>query len=107
MKALGQLSGGIAHDFNNLLTGIIGCLSLIRRRMPPEPPEEVSRLIETASTAAFSAASLTHRLLAFARRQSLDTKPGDVNQLVVGMEELLRRTLGEQVELRTVLASGL
>jgi PAS domain S-box-containing protein len=107
MEALGQLSGGIAHDFNNLLTGIIGCRSMIRRRMPPEPPEEVSRLIETASTAAFSAASLTHRLLAFARRQSLDTKPGDVNQLVVGMEELLRRTLGEQVELRTVLASGL
>jgi PAS domain S-box-containing protein len=106
MEALGQLSGGIAHDFNNLLTGIIGCLNLIQRRMPAELPKDVSRFMETASTAAFRAAALTHRLLAFSRSQSLDTKPNDVNQLVTGMEELLNRTLGEQVELKTKLTSG-
>ena len=89
MKALGQVSGGMAHDFNNLLTGIIGCLRMIRRRMPSELPEEVSRIIETATTAAFSAAALTHRLLAFARRQCLDTKPGDANQFVAACQRSL------------------
>jgi PAS domain S-box-containing protein len=107
MDALGQLTGGIAHDFNNLLTGIIGSLDLVRRRMADGRSGEVPRFMDAASTSAQRAAALTHRLLAFARRQSLDTKPSDVNALVQGMEELLHRTLGEQVSLSTELSEGL
>ena len=107
MEALGQLTGGIAHDFNNLLTGIIGSLGIVRRRMATDLPEDISRFMDAAAAAAQRAAALTHRLLAFARRQSLDTVPNDVNQLVIGLEELLHRTLGEQVELATILAGDL
>jgi PAS domain S-box-containing protein len=107
MEALGQLTGGIAHDFNNLLTGIIGSLGIVRRHMASDLPEEISRFMDAAASAAQRAAALTHLLQAFARRQSLDTVPNDVNQLVAGLEELLRRTLGEQVELVTQLADDL
>jgi PAS domain S-box-containing protein len=107
MDALGQMTGGIAHDFNNLLTGIIGSLDIVRRRMGDGRAADVSRFMDAASASAQRAAALTHRLLAFARRQSLDTKPSDVNALVAGMEDLLHRTLGEQVGLRTELAAGL
>jgi PAS domain S-box-containing protein len=107
MDALGQLTGGIAHDFNNLLTGIIGSLDIVRRRMGDGRAADVTRFMDAASASAQRAAALTHRLLAFARRQSLDTKPSDVNALVRGTEELLHRTLGEQVSLRTELAPGL
>jgi PAS domain S-box-containing protein len=107
MEALGQLTGGIAHDFNNLLTGIIGSLDIVKRRLAANRPGDVLKFMDAASTSAQRAAALTHRLLAFARRQSLDTKPSDINRLVAGMEELLRRTIGEHVELQTALAGEL
>ena len=107
MEALGQLTGGIAHDFNNLLTGIIGSLDIVRRRMTAGRMDEVPRFMDAASASAARAAALTHRLLAFARRQSLDTKPSDINQLVRGMEDLLQRTLGEQVTMQAVLDEAL
>jgi PAS domain S-box-containing protein len=106
MEAIGQLTGGIAHDFNNLLTGIIGSLDLVRRRLgrvlPPDNARlaELERFMEAATASANRAAALTHRLLAFARRQSLDTKPVDVTALVQSMADLLRRTLGETIRLR-------
>jgi PAS domain S-box-containing protein len=99
MEAIGQLTGGIAHDFNNLLTGIIGSLDLVRRRMATNSSDDIPRLMDAASTAALRAAALTHRLLTFGRRQSLDTRPNDVNRIVSGIEDLLQRTLGERIEL--------
>ncbi len=107
MDAIGQLTGGIAHDFNNLLTGIIGALDIVRRRIDGGRLDDVARFMDAASTSAQRAAALTHRLLAFARRQPLDAKPSDVNHLIAGMEDLLNRTLGEQIELATVLEAGL
>ncbi len=108
METVGHLTGGIAHDFNNLLTGIIGSLDLVRRRMASgRRPEDIRRFMDAATTSARRAAALTHRLLAFARRQSLDTRPNDINRLVAGMEDLLHRTLGEQVELQSRLAADL
>jgi signal transduction histidine kinase len=107
MEALGQLTGGIAHDFNNLLTGIIGSLDILRRRLAAHRLEELDRFMDAAAMSAHRAASLVHRLLAFARRQSLDTRPADVNALVAGMEELLHRTLGETVALQTRLGPEL
>ena len=100
MEAIGHLTGGIAHDFNNLLTGIIGSLDLVRRRMARKRLDDIPHFMDAASTSALRAAALTHRLLAFARRQSLDTRPNDINRLVASMEDLLHRSLGEQVELR-------
>ena len=100
MEAIGQLTGGIAHDFNNLLTGIIGSLDIIRRRMASGRLDAIPRFMDAASTSAQRAAALTHRLLAFARRQSLDIRPNDINRLVASMEDLLHRTLGEHIELR-------
>ena len=82
MDAIGQLTGGIAHDFNNLLTGIIGSLDIIRRRMDANRLEDIPRFIDAASTSAEKAGVLTHRLLAFARRQSLDIRPNDINPLL-------------------------
>jgi PAS domain S-box-containing protein len=99
MEAIGQLTGGIAHDFNNLLTGIIGSLDIIRRRMASGRPREIRRFMDAASVSAQRAGALTHRLLAFARRQSLDIRPNNVNRLVSDMEDLLHRTLGEHIEL--------
>jgi PAS domain S-box-containing protein len=99
MEAVGQLTGGIAHDFNNMLTGVIGGLSLIRRRIKAERYGDLEKFIDAATTSAERAASLTHRLLAFSRRQSLDRRPVDVRALMNSMEDLFLRTLGEQVEL--------
>jgi PAS domain S-box-containing protein len=107
MEAIGQLTGGIAHDFNNLLTGILGSLDLVRRRIAGNKFEDIPRFMDAASNSAKSAAALTHRLLAFARRQSLDSRPNDLNRLVNGMQDLLMRTLGEQIELHCVLAANL
>ncbi|MCB8878495.1 PAS domain S-box protein [Acidisoma silvae] len=107
MEAIGQLTGGIAHDFNNMLTGVIGSLDLIRRNMAVGKLDRVEKYIEAANTSAQRAAGLTSRLLAFGRRQSLDLKTIDVNALVAGVEDLLRRTLGEQIILVTHLASNL
>ena len=107
MEAVGQLTGGIAHDFNNLLTGIVGSLDLLQTRLNQGRTENVARYIDAAMTSANRAAALTHRLLAFARRQSLIPKSVDVNQLVVSLEDLLRRTIGETIDLGIVAADDL
>ncbi|WP_245442871.1 ATP-binding response regulator [Methylobacterium terrae] len=107
MEAVGQLTGGIAHDFNNLLTGIVGSLDLLSTRLAQGRTEVAGRYIDAALTSAHRAAALTHRLLAFARRQPLDPRPVDANALVASLEDLVRRTLGETVTLETRLAEGL
>ncbi len=106
MEAVGQLTGGIAHDFNNLLMGISGSLDMLQAKVSQGRIGELERYITAAQGASRRAASLTHRLLAFSRRQTLDPKPTDVNRLTAGMEELVRRTLGPEVTLETVLAGG-
>jgi signal transduction histidine kinase len=106
MEAIGQLTGGVAHDFNNLLTVIFGNLDALRLRMIGRDPA-LEKLIEAALRGAERAATLTQRLLAFSRRQALEPASIDVNKLVLGMSELMRRSLGEQIELETVLAGGL
>ena len=103
MEAIGQLTGGLAHDFNNMLTGVLGSLDLIQRRVASGSTGDLDRYIDAATTSANRAAALTHRLLAFARRQSLDPKPVDVNMLVVSMEDMLRRTMGEHIQLEVDL----
>jgi PAS domain S-box-containing protein len=105
MDALGKLTGGIAHDFNNLLTGIITSLELIQKRVADERLDKVQFYSEAALNSAMSAASLTHRLLAFARQQPLDTRPVDINDQVRSLEELLMRTIGERITLKLELTS--
>lgn len=105
MEAIGQLTGGIAHDFNNMLAGIIGALSIVKRRIEGQRYDEASKFIEAAQTSANRAASLTSRLLAFGRRQSLDIKPVDVNAVIASMKILLDRTMGENVTIATVFES--
>ncbi|MEH3147352.1 MAG: PAS domain S-box protein [Methylobacterium frigidaeris] len=107
MEAVGQLTGGIAHDFNNLLTGIVGSLDLMQTRIDEGRIENLSRYAGLAMSSAQRAAALTHRLLAFSRRQPLQARPVDVNRLVSSMDDLLRRTLGERVRLEVVVAGGL
>jgi nitrogen-specific signal transduction histidine kinase len=107
MEAVGQLTGGIAHDFNNLLTGIVGSLDLLQTRLDQGRTDNVARYISAAMTSANRAAALTHRLLAFARRQPLIPKSVDVNRLVVSLEDLLRRTIGETIDLKIVAANDL
>ena len=99
MEAVGQLTGGIAHDFNNMLTGIMAGLELARRRIEAGRSPEAFRFMDGAVASAERAAALTHRLLAFSRRQTLDPQSVDVGELVLSMEDLLRRTLGERVAL--------
>ena len=99
MEAVGQLTGGIAHDFNNLLTGIVGSLDLMQTRLRQGRTDNVERYINAAMTSANRAAALTHRLLAFARRQPLSPKAIDANQLLVSLEDLVRRTIGEAIDL--------
>jgi PAS domain S-box-containing protein len=105
MEAVGQLTGGIAHDFNNMLAVILAALTLLERRLAKG--EDVSQFIAAAKDGAARATSLTQRLLAFSRQQTLSPEPLNANQMVSGMSELLRRTLGEAVRLETVLAGGL
>ncbi len=107
MEAVGQLTGGIAHDFNNLLAGISGSLELITNRIAQGRHAEVERFTVAAQGAAKRAAALTHRLLAFSRRQTLDPKPTDPNRLIRGMEDLVRRTTGPGVEVEVVAGAGL
>jgi PAS domain S-box-containing protein len=108
MEGIGQLTGGVAHDFNNLLTVIIGNLEAAQRNLRGSvDPARLGRSIENAMRGAQRAASLTQRLLAFSRRQPLEPKPVDVGRLITGMSELLRRSLGEQIGIETVLTGGL
>jgi PAS domain S-box-containing protein len=107
MEAVGQLTGGIAHDFNNLLAGISGSLELITARLAQGRTADVEKYATAARGAATRAAALTHRLLAFSRRQTLSPKPTDVRHLVSGMADLIGRTIGPQIELETVNAAGL
>jgi PAS domain S-box-containing protein len=107
MEAVGQLTGGLAHDFNNLLTGITGSLELMEKRFEQRRLGDIDRYLYAAKSAAKRAGALTHRLLAFSRRQTLDPKPTDVNLLVSGMEELIRRTIGPAITLEFVAAIGL
>lgn len=107
MDAIGQLTGGIAHDFNNMLTGVLGALELIERRIASGRVSEIGRYIQAAITSANRAAALTHRLLAFARRQPLSAGSVDVNRMVTSMEELLRRTIGDNITLHIDLTKPL
>ncbi len=107
MEAVGQLTGGLAHDFNNLLTGITGSLELLQTRLSQGRLSELERYALAAQGAASRAAALTHRLLAFSRRQTLDPRPADANRLVAGMEELIRRTTGPAIALEVVTAGAL
>lgn len=107
LEAIGQLTGGVAHDFNNLLTIVIGNMDTVARRIGAEADARVRRSIEHALEGARKAAALTQRLLAFARRQPLKPEPADPNRLVQQMSELLYRSLGERIEIETVLAAGI
>ena len=107
MEAVGQLTGGIAHDFNNLLAGISGALELLSKRLSEGRLNGMERYIDAAQGSAQRAASLTQRLLAFSRRQTLDPKPTDVNRLINGMEDLIRRSAGPDVEVEVIGAGGL
>ena len=107
MEALGQLTGGLAHDFNNLLTGITGSLELLQLRVAEGRIRDLDRYLIAAQEAAKRAAALTHRLLAFGRRQTLDPRPTDVNRLIADMEEMVRRTVGPHIVLEVVGASAL
>ena len=106
MEAIGQLTGGIAHDFNNMLAIVIGSLNILKRRLS-RGEGDIERFIDSAMEGAERAAVLTHRLLAYSRQQPLAPEPIDVNKFVAGMNEMLRRTLGENVRLETILAGGL
>lgn len=107
MEAVGQLTGGLAHDFNNLLAGISGSLELLRLRIAQGRFDELERYISAAHGSAARAAILTHRLLAFSRRQPLAPKPTDLNRLVEGMAELIRRTMGPTIQIDIEPDAGL
>ena len=103
LESLGQLTGGVAHDFNNLLMVILGNLQLLRKRLPDDP--RLLRLVDGAMQGADRGATLTKRMLAFARRQELRPETVDVPRLVDGMEEMLRRTLGPSIQIVTDISS--
>ncbi|MCW2290748.1 MULTISPECIES: PAS domain S-box protein [Pseudomonas] len=107
MEAVGQLTGGLAHDFNNLLAGISGSLELLGIRVAQGRLSDIDKYMAAAQGAAKRAAALTHRLLAFSRRQTLDPQPTDVNRLMTGMSDLIQRTVGPSIAVETVGAAGL
>jgi PAS domain S-box-containing protein len=107
MEAVGQLTGGIAHDFNNLLTGVMGNLELLELRIARGRVDDVERFITAAQHAGRRAASLTQRLLAFSRRQTLDPRPTNINRLIAGMEDLVRRTVGPATKIHVVASPDL
>jgi signal transduction histidine kinase len=107
MEAVGQLTGGLAHDFNNLLAGISGALELMALRIAQDRLTDVDKYMVAAQGAAKRAAALTHRLLAFSRRQTLDPRPTNVDVLVTGMTDLIQRTVGPAIDLNTVTAPDL
>lgn len=106
MEAIGQLTGGIAHDFNNMLQAIGGSLEIAQRRIADGRPADAGRFTELAHRTVDSAAALTHRLLAFARRQVLQPKVVEPDELVVGIAELIRRTVGSAIQVDLHLANG-
>ncbi|GGD96528.1 hypothetical protein GCM10011515_15490 [Tsuneonella deserti] len=99
MEAVGQLTGGLAHDFNNLLMGVSGALELMSRRLQQGRADEVGRYIEMAEAGVSRAASLTHRLLAFSRRQTLDPQPTDLGQVIGNILDLLKRSVGPTIRI--------
>jgi signal transduction histidine kinase/ActR/RegA family two-component response regulator len=105
MEAVGQLTGGVAHDFNNLLTVILGNAELVADGLKDRP--QLRKMVEMTARAAERGAELTSRLLAFSRRQPLDPKPTDINRQIAGMDPMLRRTLGEHIEIELVRGGGL
>ena len=105
MEVLGQLTGGLAHDFNNLLTAILGNLELVEMRLGTD--QKLRKMVQTATRSAQRGAKLTEQLLAFSRRQHLASQPIDLNTAVSGMSEMLARTVGGGMELRTKLADDL
>ncbi|MDE1181902.1 ATP-binding protein [Paraburkholderia sp.] len=107
MEAVGQLTGGLAHDFNNLLAGVSGSLQLLSIRMSQGRLADVDKYVVAAQGAVRRAAALTHRLLAFSRRQTLDPRPTDVNALVNGMTDLVQRTVGPGIKVEAVGAASL
>jgi len=107
MEAVGQLTGGIAHDFNNMLTGIIGAIDLMKRRIASNRYDDLDRFMEAASTSAQRAAGLTSRLLAFSRRQLLDSKPNDINALIKSLSDLLHRAVNENVSVAIETRDGI
>jgi signal transduction histidine kinase/ActR/RegA family two-component response regulator len=107
MEAVGQLTGGLAHDFNNLLTAIRGGLELMGIRLSQGRVSELNRYLTAASSSVDRAASLTHRLLAFSRRQTLSPKPTAINRLIANMEDMIRRSIGPSIQLEIVGAGGL
>jgi signal transduction histidine kinase/CheY-like chemotaxis protein len=106
MEAIGQLTGGIAHDFNNMLGVIAASLDLMQRRLK-SGVDGIERFIDAARTATERGAALTHRLLAFARKQPLAPEALDINKMIAGMSDLLRSTLGERFRIEIVSAAGL
>ena len=106
MEAIGQLTGGVAHDFNNILTVITGNIETMQRHLSASD-QRLQRLAGAAMRGVERATILTHRLLAFSRRQPLDPKPLDINRLIIGMSDLLTRTIGEHIRVETVLSAGL
>jgi signal transduction histidine kinase/CheY-like chemotaxis protein len=107
MEAVGQLTGGIAHDFNNMILGITGSLQIATRRLAQGRADEIAPFMTRAKTAADRAAALTHRLLAFSRRQPLDPRPVDADALIASLEDLFRGTIGEHIALDLVRTEGL
>nr|WP_268946100.1 response regulator [Pseudomonas syringae] len=107
MEAVGQLTGGLAHDFNNLLMGVTGNMELLLSRIRQERFTELDRYINAALEGSRRAASLTHRLLAFSRRQTLAPKATDIDLLVAGMDELIRRTVGPAIDMQVNASRGL
>ncbi|TPG56105.1 PAS domain-containing protein [Sphingomonas glacialis] len=103
MEAVGQLTGGLAHDFNNLLMGISGALELMQLRVRQGRSDDLPRYLDAAQAGTVRAAALTHRLLAFSRRQPLDPRPVHVPQLIAGVEDLVRGTLGPSITLETAI----
>ncbi|MEO8039632.1 MAG: PAS domain-containing protein [Betaproteobacteria bacterium] len=107
MEAIGQLTGGIAHDFNNMLASIYGAVQLMQRRLDAGQFDDFGKLLERAATSSRRAAALTQRLLAFARRQSLDIKRTDMTRLIGSLEDLFGRTLGPRIALRIAFGDPL
>ena len=105
MEAVGQLTGGVAHDFNNLLTVILANAEILADELESNPP--LQALAKLAQKAAERGADLTRGLLAFSRRQALEPQPVYVNKLITRMDDLLRRSLGEEIEIKTVPGAGL